>query len=239
MTFSSGYSSHGPLTASTSMGSMHAMWRTVAAAAIAMSCAVGCGRCDRAVSAREDAASSPTNAAVDARWRDRTTLGFGRDILPLFNRDCPKDAPPYDDGTGLGKEEGPRRWYCNAELRPGVRRYLDIGIAPEADDRVTGYVHGYEWREGRPLPPECAKLFTDEIYEWLGAVVKNQDGVPLTGTDREAIRRYLQHPADGAVLLSTGPLAISTGRSPRCVVAVSARLSDTSWDPYFGPGARP
>ena len=194
---------------------------------MAAGAASGCGRCDREAGHAPTDAAVPADAAPDARWRDQNTLGFGRDILPLFYRDCPKDAPPYDDKTGLGKEEGPRRWYCNAEIRPGLRRYIDIGIAPEADDRVTLYSHGYEWDESvdlRPLPPECTALYEREMYEWIGAVVKNQDGVPLTGTDREIIRRYRRNPSGRGVVLSTGPLMIASDGGHRCVVGVESSM---------------
>ena len=213
----------------------------IVTAVMVASCAAGCSRCDRgdgAVAAREDA-NPPADAAVDARWRDQYTLGFGRDILPLFYRDCPKDAPPYDDTTGLGKEEGPRRWYCNAEIRPGVRRYIDTGIAPEADNRVPRFVLGYEWDEGHPQPPECAALEEREIYEWIGAVVTNQDGVPLTGTDRELIRRYWRNPSGKGVVLSTGRLMLSGDGGNRCVIGVDGGVFDATRIPYPPTSVRP
>ena len=206
------------------------MARSAVATALVVSCAAACGRCDHDRAARSsEGAALPADAAIDARWRDQYTIGFGRDILPLFYRECPKDAPPYDDHTGLGKEEGPRRWYCNAEIRPGVRRYIDIGIAPEADDRVTLYSLGYEWDEDHARPPECAALDEREVYEWIGAVVKNQDGVPLTGTDREIIRRYRRNPTGDGVVLSTGPIVLSGSGGHRCVESVAASIFGTRW----------
>jgi hypothetical protein len=205
----------------------------VATMVVAAGFATGCSRCDRdGVARAQDDAALPVDTAVDAQWRDQNTIGFGRDILPLFYRDCPKGAPPYNDKTGIGIEEGPRRWYCNAEIRPGVRRYIDIGIEPMWDDRVTSYALGYEWDEGQPQPPECVELYEREMYEWIGAVVKNQDGVPLTGTDREFIRRYWRNPSGGAVLLSTGPLRISGSGGNSCVMGVGADVHGLSWDPH-------
>ena len=143
---------------------------------------------------------------ADARWRDPQVIGFAADLMPLLERDCPKDTPPFDPKTFLGKEAFsenlPLGWWCLGEVRPGLWRYLLGGFSNDLT-RVRIIEFGYMWRAKGATPPECTDLRERWFYEYLTKVVKNDDGVGLTGDEVVRIRNR----SEPDVMTSTGPLS--------------------------------
>gem|GEM_PF-4344552 len=197
----------------------------------------GCGRKEGSPSRKDGDPSADASVPVDARWRSQEAIGFASDLIPLLERDCPKDAPlGYNAKTGIGKEVVALGWFCNAYVRPGVLRYLDAHLTETSPLTVRYVWFGYEWDVGQQRPPECEHLQQHEAMEYITTVVKNADGVPLSDRDRVRVK-LLVDDFGGHMVLSTGPIKIDYGtrdsdRSGRgdCKFSIEAPMDGTPYD---------